>query len=312
VGFLLPALHGQAEVFRMAAPGRPSGLKRSPVSVHREDAAALIPKWPRARFFLPNGKEKRMNFMPVILVLAILFFANTALADVPLSGTIGNITIDDTVEIRRNTSATLNGTVIKGNVLVRSGATLISNGAKIDGNVQAFGAYLVDLRPETKVDGDVQGEGTRFIIVRGVSRKNKNTVVGGNVQLTEASAAATEDALRVEFSQVDGDLQVEKSPGRLRALGNQIGGNLQFVENKTGTYEIENNSIGGDLQFFKNRGSGQITGNTVEGNLQSKENAPAPVVVGNTVRGDTEIDSSPPPPTPVKPAAHIPLLLLED
>jgi hypothetical protein len=56
----------------------------------------------------------------------------------------------------------------------------------------------------------------------------------------------------------------------------------------------------------------EITGNTVEGNLQSKENTPAPVVAGNTVSGDTEIDSSPPPPTPVKPAAHIPLLLLAD
>jgi cytoskeletal protein CcmA (bactofilin family) len=176
--------------------------------------------------------------------------ANTALADVPLSGKLGRVTIDDTVEIRRNTSATLNGTVIKGNVLVRSGATLVSNGAKIDGNVQAFDANRVDLGQQTVVHGDVQAEGTRSLIVRG------GTFVGGNVQLTEASAAVTEDALRVEFSKVDGDLHAEKSSGRLRALENQIGGNLQFLENKTGTYEIENNSIGGGLQFFKNRGSG--------------------------------------------------------
>jgi len=75
---------------------------------------------------------------------------------------------------------------------------------------------------------------------------------------------------------------------------------------------LKNNSIKEDLQFFKNRGSGEITGNIVEGNLQSKENVPAPVVAGNTVRGDTEIDSSPPAPTPVKPAVHIPPLLLEE
>ncbi len=136
--------------------------------------------------------------------------------------------------------------------------------------------------------------------------------MGGKVQLTEASATGNEDTLWVEASRVDGDLQAEKSPGRLRALKNQIGGNLQFVENRTGAYEIKNNHIKGDLQFFKNRGSGEITGNIVEGNLQSKENVPAPVVAGNTVRGDTEIDSSPPAPTPVKPAVHIPPLLLEE
>lgn len=246
-----------------------------------------------------------MKFIPAALVLATLFFANTTLADVPLSGRVGPITIDDTVEIPRNARATLNGTVIKGNVLVRSGATLISNGAQIEGNVQAFGAHLVDLRPGTKVDGDVQGQGTRSIIVRG---ENKNTFVGGNIQLTEASAASTEDALSVESSRVDGDLQAEKSSGRLRALGNQIGGNLQFVENTTGTYEIKDNNIDGDLQFFKNQGSGEITYNVVGGNLQSKENDPPPLVANNTVKGDTEIESPP----PVKPAVHIPPLLLEE
>jgi len=156
------------------------------------------------------------NLAWAALVAITLVSANAALADVPLTGTVGPITIDDTVEIRRNTSATLNGTIIKGNVLVRSGATLISNGAKIDGNVQAFDAYLVDLRQQTAVDGDVQGEGTRSLIVRG------GTFVGGNVQLTEASAPGNENTLWVEASRVDGDLQAEKSPGRLRALGNQI------------------------------------------------------------------------------------------
>lgn len=132
------------------------------------------------------------------------------------SGLVGNIAIDDTVEIPENTSATLNGTIIKGNVLVRSGAALISNGAKIDGNVQAFDAYWAELRQQTVVGGDVQGEGTRSLIVRG------GTFVGGNVQLTEASAPGNEDTLWVQASRGDGDLQAEKSPGRLRALGNQI------------------------------------------------------------------------------------------
>jgi hypothetical protein len=81
----------------------------------------LDSKMDAGSLFLFTRKEKRMKFIPAALVLATLFFANTTLADVPLSGRVGPITIDDTVEIPRNDRATLNGTVIKGNVLVRKG-----------------------------------------------------------------------------------------------------------------------------------------------------------------------------------------------
>jgi hypothetical protein len=135
-----------------------------------------------------------------------------------------------------------------------------------------------------RVTGDVQGKGTRSILVR------NGTWVDGNVQLTEGSASSRLDALLVRNATVIGDVQAEKSRGRLRALGNRIGGNLQFVENRRGPYAIRNNQVREDLQFFKNYGTGAITENQVGGNLQSKENSPSPVVKRNTVEGDLELE----------------------
>jgi hypothetical protein len=98
------------------------------------------------------------------------------------------------------------------------------------------------------------------------------------------------DALLVRNATVIGDVQAEKSRGRLRALGSRIGGNLQFVENRHGPYAIRNNQVREDLQFFKNYGTGAITENQVGGNLQSKENSPRPVVRTNTVGGNLELE----------------------
>ena len=205
-------------------------------------------------------------------------FTSAAPADTVLKGNIGARTIDDDVTISANTSCVFNGTIIKGNVRVLRGARLYSNGARIDGNVQADGAFLVDLRKNTRVDGDVQGKGTRTIRVGG------RTAVEGNVQLTEGSAGRRADALLVKNASVDGDVQAEKSSGRIRILGNRVGGNIQVVD------QIRRNRTEGDLQFFKNRGKGKIIANTVGGNLQSKENSPRPVVKRNMVEGDLEVE----------------------
>ena len=175
--------------------------------------------------------------------------AGTAYATT-ITGEISSQTIDDNVEVPQDTALTLNGTTIKGNVFVRRGATLNANGARIIGNVQAYDAYLVDLRGSTYVDGDVQGKCTRSVIVRDGTR------VGGNVQIEEAIAPGDVDALFVDNATVDGDVQAQKSSGRLRVKASQIGGNLQFFENRTGLYEITDNRVDGDIQFFKNQGDG--------------------------------------------------------
>ena len=200
-----------------------------------------------------------------------------------ITGQIGSQTIDDNVEIPQDAALTLDNTIIKGNVFVRRGATLNANGARIIGNVQAYDAYLVDLRGSAYVDGDVQGKATRTVSVRDGTR------VGGNVQIEEAIAPADVDALFVDNATVGGDVQAQKSSGRLRVKASQIGGNLQFFENRTGLYEITDNRVDGDIQFFKNQGDGTITGNSTGQDLQSKENNPPPTIQGNSVGGDLEI-----------------------
>lgn len=195
---------------------------------------------------------------------------------------LGNIEIDDNVEVPPETTLTLNGTTIKGNVYVNRGAQLIANDARVIGNIQAYRSYLVDLRIGTFIDGDVQGKYVRSVLV------SSGVLVGGNVQIVQAITTMDVDALWVESAIVDGDVQAEKSGGRLRVNETQVGGNVQFIENLTGPYEIRDNIIDGDLQFFKNQGLGTITGNYVEGNLQSKENNPRPTISGNTVKGDLE------------------------
>lgn len=215
-----------------------------------------------------------------ILALGMTSFGN---AEEILRGNVGPRIIDDNVAIARNSSCTLNGTVIKGNVRVLGGARLTAFGAKVDGNVQAFGSKLVELKQRTEVKGDVQGEETRTLVVRG-------STVGGNIQLKEGAAIGSAATLLVQNTTIGGDLQAEKSTGRLNAFGNRIDGNLQFVENKRGPYAIKTNRIKGDLQFFKNRGSAIIVRNRVGGNLQSKENGPRPAVRKNLVEGDTELE----------------------
>lgn len=197
---------------------------------------------------------------------------------------IGAITIDDNLVVERNTILTLDGTTINGNVFVRSGARLYTYGANIIGNIQAQDAMLVELKQQTSVDGDVQGEGTQSMRVLEDSR------VEGNIQIKETNASADQYVLFVDSSRVSGDVQAEKSSGRLQVENSRINGNLQFVENYSGPYMITNNFIDGDLQFFKNNGEGTITDNRVGGNLQSKENTPQPTFRNNSVDGDTEIE----------------------
>lgn len=114
--------------------------------------------------------------------------------------------------------------------------------------------------------------------------------VPGNITGKIIGAITIDDDLVVDSARVMGDIQAEKSSGRLQVKKSDIGGNLQFVENYTGPYTITDNFIDVDLQFFKNIGKGTITGNRVGGNLQSKENSPQPTILNNAVEGENEIE----------------------
>jgi hypothetical protein len=197
------------------------------------------------------------------------------------SGVVDDQIIDDNVIVPNDSTLTLNRATVNGNVYVKSGSQFLATNSVINGNVQAFRADLIDLMQGTFVDGDVQGENTLSVLIRDV-------MVGGNIQIKEAESPMTTDTLLVEFSTVDGDVQAEKSSGRMKVAESHIGGNVQLVENYTGPYEVTGNQIDGDLQFFKNQGEGTITGNEVMGNLQSKENNPRPYINDNVVHGDLE------------------------
>jgi len=105
------------------------------------------------------------------------------------------------------------------------------------------------------VDGDVQGENARNVVVQRSSR------IEGNVQVKQGGRAT------VRYSFVDGDIQYDENRGYLRANFNRVGGNIQV---------------------FKNRGGAVIRKNRVDGNLQCKENRPRPTGGGNIVQGDKE------------------------
>lgn len=225
-------------------------------------------------------------FRPAAICLIGCFLAGSAAADVILRGTIEGRVIEDNAVIPAGASTILTNTVIKGNLLVRGNARVVSAGSTIEGNVQSDRSALIDIGQSTLVKGNVQALRTRSVFLR------TGTTVEGSVQIVESTAPANVHALLVQDTTIKGDLQAEKSSGQIRAIDNDIDGNLQFTENRTGEYAITDNEIKGDLQFSKNKGTGPITGNQVAGNLQSNENTPAPTVSGNVVSGNLEVEDS--------------------
>lgn len=162
---------------------------------------------------------------------ALAIFAQQAQAGERVCrGTIGAATLDD-VKVPSGATCKLNGTTVKGNVKVYGGAKLYASGVR--------------------VNGDVQGEGFKVVVVKERSR------VGGNVQLKQGRSGG---AGRVVGSRVDGDLQYEENRARMIARSSTVLGNLQV---------------------FKNTGGAVLKSNRVAENLQCGQNRPAPTGGGN-------------------------------
>ena len=215
------------------------------------------------------------------IALACLGVSTAALADRKCSGTIGPVTIDDSVVVQ-NARCTLNGTIVKGNVLVYSGGRLTTLGAQIDGNIQAKDAISVTVEPNTYVDGDIQLEN-----LTGASKVTYSQVKG-NIQLKYNRRTVT-----VSYNTVNGDIQFEKINASAYAANvryNTVGGNIQMTENILKTLNLLYNQVEGDMQAFKNRSSSAlvIRANTIRQNLQCKENNRAPTGGANIVGGDKE------------------------
>jgi hypothetical protein len=122
------------------------------------------------------------------------------------AGTIGKRTIDDNIVVPRGQTCRLLGTRVEGNVIVRPNARLIVRGAYVDGNIQ--------------------GEGQRRVVVRPLD--GKRTVVKGNIQLKKGKNGG-----RLTRTRVDGDIQLFGNAGGKRFVvrGNVVDGNLQCKNN---------------------------------------------------------------------------------
>jgi hypothetical protein len=149
-------------------------------------------------------------------------------------GTIGAVTLDN-VRVPQGASCALNGTRVQGTVKVERNATLRATTVRVIGNVQGENARRVDV----------------------VS----NSRVGGSVQVVQGGSATVADSF------VNQDILYDDNTSMLRALRNDVGGNVQA---------------------FQNTGGVRIASNVIDGNLQCKENVPAPTGGNNTVGGNKE------------------------
>jgi hypothetical protein len=177
--------------------------------------------------------KKAAMTVAVGLLMAALPTAATAEERI-CTGRIGARTVDN-LRVPSGESCTLEGTTVKGTIKVSRNARLEAINVKVIGNVQ--------------------GENARNVIVRGGSR------VGGSVQIVQGASA------RVAYSRVNGDILFDDQDGKLSAVKNKIGGNLQA---------------------FQNTGGLIIRANVIDGNLQCKENDPAPTGGNNKVGGNKE------------------------
>lgn len=148
-------------------------------------------------------------------------------------GALGAITVDN-LRVPDNATCTLDGTRVQGTVMVERNAVLTADRIRVIGNVQAEEARRVTAR---------------------------SSRVGGSVQVVQGRAAT------VRATAINGDLLYDDQSAALRAI---------------------NNDVGGNIQAFQNTGGVEIRVNRVDGNLQCKANVPRPTGGGNIVQGNKE------------------------
>jgi hypothetical protein len=177
------------------------------------------------------SKSTRSTFAATLVLLASV----PSLADERVCrGSLGAITVDN-LRVPQYATCNLTGTRVKGTIKVEFNATLRARNVRVVGNVQADNAKLVNVL-----------EGSR---------------VGGSVQVKQGGGANVNDSF------INGDIQYESNYELLRALRNDVGGNVQAFQN-----------VGG-VVFRRN---------VIDGNLQCKENYPRPIGGGNIVHGNKE------------------------
>jgi|GEM_PF-2333044 len=153
--------------------------------------------------------------------------------EVVCDGLVGGDTYEN-LEVPEGATCMLQGATIRGNLVINSAAIVTANGIEVGGNIQAQEADS--------------------IIVNG------NSVVGGNIQLSQGVA------VEIEETTIDGDLQLELNSGMVMTMRSVVGGNMQIVQNLGGV-ALNDNEIAENMQCVGNNPMPTGAGN----NAGSKE-----------------------------------------
>ncbi|MGZ8226493.1 MAG: hypothetical protein ACXWT3_07650 [Methylococcaceae bacterium] len=172
---------------------------------------------------------------PLIIGLLTVLWVSPAMAEeFVCNGAFGARTFDN-VRVPQNATCNLTGTRVKGTIKVENNATLTARKIVVIGNVQAENAKQVNVLESSRV--------------------------GGSVQVKQGGGANVYDSF------VDSDIQYDTNFAYVRALRNNVGGNVQAISNSGGV---------------------EIRRNVIDGNLQCKQNVPAPTGGNNVVGGSKE------------------------
>jgi len=169
-----------------------------------------------------------MSVLVVAVAVGVLALGSTAFAgnDIEVKASDGLVVITGTVD----------------NVKVEDGGRVHIDGATIKGNVQADGAFRVEVRFGTTVEGDVQIKKTTYV--------------------------------RVVDSTIEGDIQIEENGTGgvpININRNEVGGNVQVSKNEASEIRIKNNRIDGDLQVKENDATLVIGQNIVDGDTEIED-----------------------------------------
>jgi len=145
----------------------------------------------------------------------------------------------------------------------------------IEGNIVVDGRCILN---GTTVDGDVK-------LMAGADLLAIGATIQGNVQSEESGVTR----VRLSFTDIDGDVQLEDVSGTLgsKIADSTIDGSVQ-LEYNSATFVVKDNDIDSDLQANDNTGGIEISNNVIDGNLQCQNNSPAPTGGNNIVDGSAE------------------------
>jgi len=164
-----------------------------------------------------------------------------ATAAVSLLGLSNSALAADDVEVTAADGlVVINGTV--GNVKVFDGGRVLIDGARVEGDVKADGAYRVEIRFRTIVEGDVKIKDTTLIRV-------VDSFIEGDVKIKENDT---------------GDVPININR-------NEIEGDVKVKENTSSEIRIKNNEIEGDLKAEDNDAEMVVGKNIVEGDIDIDE-----------------------------------------